>query len=73
MNVDIFKCIHFREIMKIGNFACIKICFLGITDSLWYYKSNFQGVHIFSQISRKRKLSENMYSAKISTLSVWTK
>ena len=25
VNLDIFACIHFREFMKMGNFACIKI------------------------------------------------
>ena len=36
VNVDIFACIHFREIMKMGNFASIKIRVLSITGSLWY-------------------------------------
>ena len=50
MYVDISACINFREIMKMGNFACIKICVLCLTGSLWYYKSNFRGVHIFADI-----------------------
>ena len=50
VNVDIFACINFREIMKMGNFACIKIRVLSITGSLWYYKSNFRGVHNFANI-----------------------
>ena len=47
VNVDIFACINFREFMKIGNFARIKIC---ITVSLGYFKSNFRGVNIFPDI-----------------------
>ena len=34
VNVDIFACIDFRGFMKIGNFACIKICVLCIIGSL---------------------------------------
>ena len=50
VNVDIFACINFRESMKMDNFACIKIRILNITGSLGYFKSNFQGVHIFAAI-----------------------
>ena len=50
VNVNIFACIHFREIMKLGNFACIKIRVSSITGSLWYYTNNFRGVHIFADI-----------------------
>ena len=35
------------------NFACIKIRVLNITGSLGYYKSNFQGVHIFADIKAR--------------------
>ena len=28
VNVDIFACINFRRLMKMGNFACIKFAFL---------------------------------------------
>ena len=31
VNVDIFTCINFREIMKMGNFACNKIHVLSAT------------------------------------------
>ena len=41
---------YFREIMKMDNFACIKIHVLSITGTLWYYKNNFLGVHIFTNI-----------------------
>ena len=50
MNVDIFTCRYFRGFMKMGNFACIKICVLSIFGSLGYDKSNFRGVHIFADI-----------------------
>ena len=56
LNVDIFACIHFCGFMKIGNFACIKI--RSLTCSLGYSKSNFQEVHIFSRIFKKRELRE---------------
>ena len=69
MNVDIFACINFRVFMKMGNFACIKICVLSIFDSLGYYKSYFQ-VYIISRIFKIRELRENMYNAKISTFTV---
>ena len=46
-----------------GNLACIKIRLLSIIGSLGYYKSNFQGVHIFRRC-KKRELRENMYNAK---------
>ena len=41
---------YFRGFMKLGNFACIKICVLGIIGSLGYHKCNFQGVHNFADI-----------------------
>ena len=50
LNVDIFACTNLREFMKMGNFACIIIHVLSKTGSLWYYKSNFQGKHIFADI-----------------------
>ena len=50
VNVDIFVCIDSSVFMKMGNFACIKIHVLSIIDSFGYYKSNFQGVHIFADI-----------------------
>ena len=34
VNVDIFACINFRDFMKMGNFACIKIHVLCIIGSL---------------------------------------
>ena len=54
VNVDIFACIHFREFIKLGNFACIKIRVLCIIASIGYYKSNFRGVHIFADIKETR-------------------
>ena len=49
-----------------GYFACIKIRVLCVIGSLGYYKSNFQGVHFFvdiseTRISRKYVLRENIY------------
>ena len=61
VNVDIFVCINFHEITTMGNFACIKIRVVSNTSSLWYYKSNFQGVHIYREYLR------NELCAKIST------
>ena len=34
VNVDIFECINFRGVVTIGNFACIEIRVLSVTDSL---------------------------------------
>ena len=50
MNIDIFACVYTRGFMKMGNFACIRICVLIITGSLGYDKSNFHGVNIFVYI-----------------------
>ena len=50
VNVDIFACVNFRESIKMDNFVCIKIHVLSITGSLGYFKSNFQGVHIYEDI-----------------------
>ena len=50
MNVDIFACICFCGFMKMSDFACIKIHVSSITGSLGFYKSNFQGVHIFVDV-----------------------
>ena len=50
MNVDIFACIDFRGFMKMGNFACIKICVLSIIGSLGYCESYFRDVHVFVDI-----------------------
>ena len=66
MNVDIYACINFCGFMKMGNFACIKIRVLCVIGSLGYYKSNFQGVHFFediseTRISRKYVQRENIY------------
>ena len=52
VNVNIFACLHFRGIMKMGNFACIKIRDLIITGSLGYQTSKFPGGHIFADILR---------------------
>ena len=70
MNVDIFACINFRGFAKMGNFACIKISVLSATGSIGYSKSNFRGAHIFVHIL-EMELRENMYSAKISTFTVF--
>ena len=43
-----FACIHFRGFMKLGNFACNKICVLCIIGSIGYYKSNFHHNSLFS-------------------------
>ena len=59
VNVDTFTCIHFRGFAKMGNFTCIKICVLSATGSIGYYKVIFEG-YIFSHISKKRELGENM-------------
>ena len=69
VNVDIFACIDFRGFMKMGNFVCIKIRVLCIIGSLGYIKVIFH-VYIISRIFKKRELSRNMYSAKISTFTV---
>ena len=66
VNVDIFAFIHFREIMKMCYFACIKIHVLSLTGSGWYYKRNFRGVHIFvdikeTQIKQKYVQHKNIY------------
>ena len=50
VNLDIFACIHFRGIMKMGNFACIKIRGFSTNDSLGYNDSHFHSVHIFADI-----------------------
>ena len=70
VNVDIFTCINFHVFIKMGNFSCIKIRVLSIFDSLGCYKSYFRGVHI-SRIFKIRELCENMYTAKISTFTVY--
>ena len=59
-----FRCIHFRGFVKMGNFACIKI------RVLCKLKVIFE-MYIFSRIFKKRKLLENLYSAKISTFTVY--
>ena len=69
VNVDIFACIHFRGLVKIGNFARIKIRALSKIGSLGFYKSNFER-YVFSRIFKKHELRENMYIAKITTLTV---
>ena len=53
-----------------GIFAWIKIRVLIINGSLGYHKRNFHDVHI-SGIFKKRELSENIYSAKILTFTVF--
>ena len=70
LNIDIFVCIHFRGFMKMGNFAWIKIRSLRKTPSIGYHKRKFRSVYIFSRISKKRELRENIYSVKISTFTV---
>ena len=60
VNVDIFASISLCEIMKMGNFACIKIHVLSISGS--FIKVIFEG-YIFSRIFKKWELRENMYSA----------
>ena len=60
VNVDIFTCIKFRRFMKMGCFACIKIRVLNVIISLGYNKSNFRGVHIFADITRKYVQRENI-------------
>ena len=48
VNVNIFACIHFREIMKMDNFAWIKICVFSTNDSLGYNDGNFHSVYTFA-------------------------
>ena len=70
VNVDIFASIHFRGFMKMGNFACIKIRVFSTNDSLDYNDGNFHRVYVYSWIFKKSELSENIYSANISTFTV---
>ena len=72
VNIDIFACLSFRGIMKMGNFACIQIRVLSITGSLGYQKSNFcgGGGAYFRGYFKKCELRGILYSAKISTLTV---
>ena len=55
--------------MKMGNFACIKICVFSTNDSLGYNDSNFHSV--YSQMFKNSELSENIYNAEISTFTVY--
>ena len=50
VNVDISASINIRVFMKMGNFACIKICVLCMIGLLGYFKCNFRGVDIFAAI-----------------------
>ena len=50
VNVDIFACIHFCGIMKMGDFARIKIRVFSTNESLGYNDSNFHSVYIFKDI-----------------------
>ena len=70
VNVDIFACIDFRGFMKLGNFACIKICVLCIIGSIGYYKSNFRGVHIFADIQETRTTQKYVQRENIYVLSI---
>ena len=45
-----FHVYKFSRIYEMGNFACIKIHVLSINGSLGFDKSNFRGVHIFTDI-----------------------
>ena len=60
MNVDIFACIHFRELTKIGYFAWTSIRVFADNDSIWHNITIFQVFVDILQIFEKRK---NMYSA----------
>ena len=55
VNVDIFACINFRGIMKMGNFARIKIRILSITGSIGYHKSYFRSIYIFADTYETQK------------------
>ena len=66
MNVDIFVHTNFCGFSKIGIFSWIRICVFRINDALGYNKSDFHGVHIFSdiqeaQITHKYVQHENVY------------
>ena len=48
VKIDIFECVYFREFMKMGNFAYIRIYILSIIGFFAY--CYFQVVHIFTGI-----------------------
>ena len=70
MNVDIFACINFRGFVKMGNFLCIKFAF-SVHQALKAIINVIFTVYIFSRLFNRRELRENMYSAKISTFTVY--
>ena len=61
MNVDIFTCIHFCAVPKNWQFRADLFSLCGIIKVIFT-------MYIFSRIFDKR---ENMYSAKISTFTVY--
>ena len=68
MNVDIFTCINFREFEEIGNFAESKN---RVSIIIMFYVSIYR---LFSRCTYFQGFSENaknMYSAKISTFTVF--
>ena len=66
VNVDIFGCIHFRELEKTSNFAGIQIRVFDNIASKWHDKSYFHVEHIFADIL---KISRK-YVQRVSTFTV---
>ena len=70
MNVDIFACINFWGFVKMDNSLCIKFAF-SVHQALKAIINVIFTVYIFSRLFNRRELRENMYSAKISTFTVY--